>query len=171
MSKLGTVLQEFLDLNEWNDEIEDDEASGKARLNTRLTVAGQSCRLYIDAFDDGQTAPSLSLFIYTPFRVNLENYSEACMVVNAINYQSRFVRFEINPSGGDLRAVASTDLRGAQVSGQHVDAMLDAAVWCTDHWMPTLAAVAISGRSAADVLKEHDESEEETDKPEGNAAP
>ena len=170
MTRLGNAVQQFLDLRDWTDEIEDNEDKGSSRLKTGLVVDGQSCRLFIDTFEQ---TDSISLYLYPPFRMKLSNYAEACMLVNAINYGLRVARFEIDPSDGELRLVVAVDLHGAEVGGAFVDGMLGAASWTLDRWMVALAAVGVTGRKAVEVLeadkREHEEEEAEAEVPDASS--
>lgn len=150
MTRLGKLIAQFLERMDWHDEIEEDEPAGRVRLETRIRVAGQSCRLHVEA---SERSDSIALVMYPPFRVVEGQYAEACMLVNAINHRSRHGRFEIDPSDGELRFVVSADVEGAEPTGQFIVAMLNIANWMLERWLGELAAVSLSGRKAAEVLE------------------
>ena len=165
MTRLGNVVQQFLDLNDWSDVIEDNEDKGSSLLRTCLEVDGQSCRLIVDTFEKTE---SIGVYLYPPFRMNLANYAEACMLVNAINYQLRVARFEIDPADGEVRLLVAVDLHGAEVGGAFVDGMVGAASWTLQRWLVALAAVGVAGRKASEVL-EADKQEREEEAATGGA--
>ena len=156
MTRLGEVVKQFLAQMEWDDDLDDDETAGKCRLSTGLRIAGQPCRLYVDT---SEQTDSIAVTVYPPFRVAESQYAEGCMLINAINYQTRHGRFEIDPSDGELRVVVSADIEGASPTGQFIAGMLNAAEWMIRNWLSELAAVSLCGRKAAEVLEEHERRE------------
>ena len=162
MTRLGEVVKQFLAQMEWDDELEDDESVGKSRLATGVRIAGQPCRLYIDT---NEQTDSISVTLYPPFRVGEGQYAEGCMLINAINYQTRHGRLEIDPSDGELRVVVSADVEGAEPTAQFISVMLNAAEWMVRHWLPELAAVSLCGRKAAEVLEAYERRQGDADEP------
>ena len=153
MTRLGSVVKQCLDEMGWTDEVRDDEDAGESRMSTPLEVAGQSCRLYVDT-DEGND--SISVFLYPPFRVCEDNHVQACVLVNAINYRTRVAHLEISPGDGAIRALVAIDVEGSEPCGLCVNVMLRAVNAILKRWMWALAAVAIAGRAAQDVLDEYE---------------
>lgn len=151
MTRLAAIVQEALDYFEWTDDIEDDEEAGKSRVTTGAMVAGQPCDIYIDTHEQHD---AISLYIYLPFRVAAENYPQACMLINAINVDARHGHLEILRDGGRIRLVASADVEGAAPTGIFVVRMVQLADAILTHWMWALAAVAVSGQTADELLAE-----------------
>ena len=151
MTRLAAIVQEALDDLEWTDDIEDDEEAGKSRVTTGAMVAGQPCDIYIDTHEQHD---AISIYIYLPFRVAAENYPQACMLINAINVDARHGHLEILRDGGRIRLVASADVEGAAPTGIFVVRMIQSADAILSHWMWALAAVAVSGQTADELLAE-----------------
>ena len=149
MTRLAQVVQEALDILEWSDDIDDDEASGKSQLATDALISGQPCDIFIETHEQQD---DICVYIYLPFRIRATHYPEACQLVNAINVQARHGHLEILPKTGKLRLKLSADVKGANPSGMFVVRMLQGGNAILCNWMGALAAVGITGRSASEAL-------------------
>ena len=149
MTRLAQVVQEALDHLDWQDTIDDDEAAGQSQVATGAIIDGQPCDIFINTHEQQD---AISVFVYLPFRVKAAHYPEACMLVNAINVDARHGHLEILPETGKLRLVVSADVEGASPGGIFVVRMLQCGEAIISHWLGALAAVAVTGRPAAEVL-------------------
>lgn len=153
MTRLAQPIRDFVRKMEWEDDVEEREEKASAHLSTRIGVGGQPCQLYIDAQDD---LDAISVFCYLPFHATPAHLAQACILSNAINRRSRHCRVEIDPDDGEIRGVVSADFEGLEPTGANVEAMFHFCVGVLRDWMPSIAEVAVVGRSAQDVLGARD---------------
>jgi len=149
MTRLAAIVQEALDYFEWTDDIADDEDAGSSRVETGAMVAGQPCEIYIDT---NEQLDAISVYVYPPFRVRDEYYTQACVLINTINAKARHGHLEILQDSGRMRLVVSADVEGASPTGIFVVRMLQLADAILSHWMWALAAVAVGGQTADELL-------------------
>ena len=149
MTRLSAIVQDALDQLEWEDEITVDEAADTSQLHTVVHIDDQPCKVYIDTHEQSD---SISVFLYLPFRVKTAHYPEACMLINAINADARHGHLEILAESGRIRLVVSADVEGANPTGVFVVRMLQCGEAILSHWIGALAAVAVTGRPAKEVL-------------------
>ncbi len=151
MTRLAAIVQEALDYFEWTDDIADDEDAGSSRVETGAMVAGQPCEIFIDT---DEQLDAISVYVYLPFRVKAEHYTQACVLINTINAKARHGHLEILQDSGRIRLVVSADIEGASPTGIFVVRMVQLADAILSHWMWALAAVAVSGQTADELLAE-----------------
>ena len=149
MTRLGAIVQQALEQLEWQDEISLDEEQGTSQVRTEVQIDGQLCELFIDTHE---ATDSIAVFFYLPFRVKAGAYAEACQFINAVNSRTRHGHLEILRDSGRLRMVVSADVEGAAPTGAFVVQMIHLGVNTLATWMGDLAAVALSNRSAEELL-------------------
>ena len=149
MTKLGHLLQEFLDLTGWSGEIWTEENGDVHHLGTGATIDDQPCRIHVSTVD---SLDSLAVFVYPPFRVKPSKHAEACKLINAINYQTLHGRFEIDPGDGELRYCNSADVEFCQPTAAFVRSMVLCGGGILTGWMPALAEVAMTEHTADGIL-------------------
>jgi hypothetical protein len=149
MTKLGHLLQEFLDLAQWSGDIATHEDTGSSHLDTGATIDDQPCRIHVIASD---TVDSIVVLVCPPFRVRTAKYAEACKLVNAINYRTALGRLEIDPQDGEIRYQHSSDVEFCQPTPEFIRSMIRFASGHLTHWMPALAEVAMTARTAEEIL-------------------
>lgn len=149
MTRLGAIVQQALDQMEWQDELSFDEEKGTSQVRTEVQIDAQPCELYIDTHE---ATDSIAVFFYLPFRVKADAQAEACQFINAVNTRTRHGHLEMLRDSGRIRMVVSADVEGAAPSGQFVRGMIHLAVDTLSSWMGALAAVAVSNRTAEELL-------------------
>jgi hypothetical protein len=153
MTRLGRLLQDFGDLVEWDGTFDFDEEAGSSHFFARVRVAEQSCRVYVDAHEGSDT---LAVYVYPPFFVKNEKLAEACVLVNAINYQARHGRLEIDPDDGELRYANSLNAEFVEPNAPFVRGMVEFGLGFLGYWMGALADVAMTEHTAKEILDEEE---------------
>lgn len=153
MTRLARPLKDFLAEQEWTEEVTEEGADGFAQLAVRLLVANQSCRLYVDARDEND---SVAAFCYLPFNALPGNLVQTCVLLNGLNRRMRFAHAEVDPEDGELRILAAARFDGLEVTGRHVDDLVEACLGPAGHWMGVIAEVALAGRPAQEALAAFD---------------
>ena len=149
MTRLAKPLKEFIEEQDWKDEITEDEERGFAQLSTRIRIANQSCRLFIDTHDERD---AIAVHCYLPFNALPDNVVQTCVLANAINRRHRYTRLEIDPDDGELRIVMWTNFADLEPTGRNVDIMVDFCLSIPREWMGTIAEVALAGKPAEQVI-------------------
>ena len=149
MTRLARVVQDALDHLDWTADIADDEAAGHSHLATDAFIDDQPCGVFIDT---DECLEAIGVYIYPPFQVKPAYYPEACLLINAINVQARHGHLEIPPESRKVRMVVSADIEGVTPTGLFVVRMLQVGDAILSRWMESLAAVAVTGRPAKEVL-------------------
>jgi len=157
MTRLGAIVQQALDQMEWQDELSLDEEKGTSQVQTKIQIDAQPCELYIDTHE---ATDSIAVFFYLPFRVKADAQAEACQLINAVNTRTRHGHLEMLRDSGRLRLVVSADVEGAAPTGAFVVQMIQLGVNTLGTWMGELAAVALSNRTAEELLAEADREQE-----------
>ena len=160
MTRLAKVVREFAALMGWDDEVLEDDEKGTSRLSKTAVVDGQPCRLYVDTNDE---VDAIAVFFYAPFRVKPAKYAEACMLVNAINHMTRHGRLEIDPDDGEVRYASSANVEFCEPGAGFIRGMTDFGAALLEYWMWALSAVAMTERTARDILDEEASREEDDD--------
>lgn len=147
--KLHDIVQQYLDLVEWRDSIriaDDGEASS---MGTQLVLHDQTCRLYVDT-DERRTM--ILVYLYAPFRVREAKRTEAVELINALHRRFPIGRLEMDPADGELRYRHSVDVEHVQPTAEFVGDMVSGAAAIFDRYLPALAEVAFTERSAREIL-------------------
>ena len=116
---------------------------------TDAFIDDQPCGVFINT---DERLEAISVYIYPPFQVKPAYYPEACLLINAINVQARHGHLEIPPELRKVRLVVSAGIEGVTPSGLFFVRMLRVGDAILSRWMESLAAVAVSGRPAREVL-------------------
>lgn len=149
MSKLTHAVQQFLDLMNWEDEIRVDEERGTSTMATGVTIDAQPCELYVET---KESVDVIAVFLYAPFRVRPEKFAEACVLANEINVHNRIGHIEIVPEDGRIRYVHEMDFEDCEPSGKALQNVAQAGFALFRRRLGQLAEVAMTPRTAAEIL-------------------
>lgn len=167
--KLTSVLKEFLDLNEWTDEIRIGE-DGDASLSSTFKINNQGHSFF---FEISESAETFRVYMYSPFVVPVARRGEMAIVLNYINTLVSAGRFATSV-GDDAAAVqffTGVDVEGGQLGHKMISSMLDAAINYFDHFGSLIAAVALTKISASQAIEEFREEQEAAEANEAVSVP
>ena len=117
------AIQDFLDQQEWNDEIEINEDRTAGRLATSMTLNEQSCRLYVEA---EETEERVYVYLYFPIQTPPARLPDVVRLLNRINAPMKLGRLACFDDG-DANAIqykASIDVEDGTIVGTQIASML-----------------------------------------------
>ena len=149
--KLPHVLQDFIDRNKWEDEIEIDDDSRSSRVSTRMTIKNQEYRLFIETDDE---KAYIKVFMYTPFNIPEKKITDAKLLVNEINNWLDVGRLSVVEADGPFQYKGVVDVENSEPHHALITNILAAASGTFTVWGEALGAVALTKKTAAEVLDE-----------------
>ena len=161
--KYQVVLEEFLELREWSDELTVDPENGTTMLDTGITVGGQSGRLIIEARDETDVVDA---FIYYQFKGKASKTEQIVLLFNGIHLRFPFGRFEMTPEGS-IRWRDRVDFEGSQPSGLSIERLISPGWRVTADFAESIAAVSLTKMTAEEALDEFDAAQEAASEDEG----
>jgi hypothetical protein len=157
---LKDTLQQFLNDNEWEDEIRHDADLDADYVATSYTIDGQRYHLVLMAEDDIQL---LSVSLLSPIRVPKRRWPEAVFVINFLNTNMRLGHLQMNDDGAIVYRWM-IDVEGTNPSPQQYGNLLIAAAGCfSELRTAAIGAVAYSKESANDIIKDYIEAVEKAE--------
>jgi hypothetical protein len=93
---LKDVLQQFLDDEQWEDQIAHDHSDNTDFINTGFVIDGQRYRLILITADVPQT---IRVVLISPLKVPKARSREAAIVLNALNVHMAYGNFELDDEG------------------------------------------------------------------------
>jgi hypothetical protein len=93
---LKDVLQQFLDSENWEDQIAHDDSDNTDFISTGLVIDGQRYRLILIAAEVLQT---IRLVLISPLKVPKARSRETAIVLNALNVHMAYGNFEMDDEG------------------------------------------------------------------------
>ena len=164
--KYEKVLKEFLDVREWEDELDQDVEKGEISLNTNITFAnGQDMRLIIEGNNNGL----LRVFWYfDSFLCKKEKFPEMLSLLNSLHMRIgifgtfNLINLPDSPSNGKIRWLYKADFEGIDVTLDTLHLITNPSNEIVENYGELISAVALTKQSASDALKEFDEARSET---------
>lgn len=143
---LTKVLKQWMDLEEWADEIEVNEFRNSSRVSTDFAINGQVYKAFIEVFELDER---LSVYLYSPFLVPPPRAQEMARVVNRINMRLGLGRlgFDDDEDSNRIQFLATIDVEGGSLAVKQIGSMVGAAVGTFNPYGELLAAVALTKQS------------------------
>jgi hypothetical protein len=155
--QLKDVLQQFLNSEEWKDEIEHDDSDNTDFISTRYGIKGQTYDLQLTADQDRQV---IRVLMVSPITMPGGRRTEAAIVVNGLNSRMGFGNLGINDDGAIYYRWAM-DVEGATAAPQQFANMVAMAASAFDNIRcAALGAAAFSKQSGEEILKDYQEAVE-----------
>jgi len=159
--KYEKVLNEFLEIREWEDELDKDVEKGEISLNTSITFStGQDMRLIIEGNNNGL----LRVFWYfDSFLCRKEKFSEMLILLNSLHMRiGVFGTFNLidlpdSPSNGKIRWLYKADFEDVDVTLDTLHLITNPSNELVEQYGEVISAVALTKQSAFNALKEFDE--------------
>jgi len=158
--KIAKAIEGFIELAEWDDTVDIDEATGDSTLNTRYEIRNQVYDLF---FEGDEKSEFLALYLYAPYRVIEGKSVDATLLVNFINdhyrYRGRLTVTDI----GQIRYKEIIDTENIEASPEMLHNMLMSAGGLFEQHMEHLGAVALT-KKTYEAIREEYEREDEKEK-------
>jgi len=146
------VLNEFLKLREWTDELNVDPETSIISLNTEIQIEGQDGRLIIEANPESQI---VDVFIYYSIMCRENKINELALLMNQIHHRWAFGRFEVYESG-HIRWRQRYDFEGTKPTGLSIDRIVQPGWDAVGKFFDLIAAVALTKTTALQAIEEYD---------------
>ena len=162
------VLEEFMKLRGWEDEISIDEDEQYVSLATSVNIGDYAGgKLIIEAFDKTQL---VSVFFYFPFECKASKRMEMCYLLNDINARGGiggYGCFQLLDAGDDrIRWVLKVDFEGSSPTGKSIEQMVGPGWNRVAGFVEVVRSVALTKQTAIDALEEFDSTpDEDTEAP------
>ena len=159
---LTSALREFLDEEDWADEIEFSEDRSSARVSTNILIDGQPVRTFFEVDEDAET---FGLYMYTSFSAPPSRMTGVARILNRLNSRIRLGRLccvdddDSNP----IQFKAAIDVEGSALTARQIAVMLGAGLSTLERYGSILAQVALTDvevDSAWDAFLEREEASE-----------
>lgn len=117
------AIQDFLDAQEWTDEIEVNEDRTSGRLATSMTLNDQSCRLYVEA---EETEERVYVFLYFPIKTPPARLPEVARLLNRINAPMKLGRLALfdDEDANYIQYKAAIDVEDGTIVGTQIASMI-----------------------------------------------
>lgn len=150
---LTAVVAQFLNNEEWEDEISVSEDRLRATVSTTIGIQSQPYRLFFEIYEDDQR---VSVFLYSPFTVPPERAAAMARILNRINFQLTFGRLAFQDEGEaePIQFLAVIDADSSSLSVQQVSILLSFC-FSMDRFHELLSAVAMTKIPEDQLWKEH----------------
>jgi hypothetical protein len=148
------ALIEFLELNEWDDNILFDKDTGDSRLAFRTGINDQQYQFFIEGSDADDF---ISVFAYTPFSAPPDRIEELCRLLNSINLAIDLGRIGIADNGkaNSIQYKIRYDLEEGVCSGRMIDNCVNQAIELYDTFQQPITEVVFGGKTAVEAWAAH----------------
>lgn len=151
------IMQNFIEYKEWDDEFTLNEEMAQITLQTELPVNGQLAKLFLELNYDNDMVDA---YIYYGFRCKNNKMDEMARLLNEIHLRYALGRFEFLPDG-QVRWHHRVDFEGSSPTGVSVAKIVEPGWHSVRIFFDTIAAVAMTNQTAAEVIREYDEAKAE----------
>jgi tetratricopeptide (TPR) repeat protein len=149
---LTSVLKEFLNEQDWQDEIDVNEEHTHAQLRTSFEIDGQSYAAFIEVNESVET---VAVYLYTPINVAPARRGEIALLLNEINCQLGLGRFATahDDEPRPVQWCGAIDVEGSTLSSAQIVVLVSAGINACQNYASAISAVALTEVSAQDVLE------------------
>jgi hypothetical protein len=149
------LLNDFLSIREWTDELEDDAESSVMTLSTGIKCGDQGGRLILTGnYGNGL----IDVFIYLDQQCKEGKLDQMAVLLNGIHQRWSYGRFMVF-SDGYVRWQHRVDFEGCNPTADTINNIVQVGWDVMSLYSDTIITVALTKQSAADALKEFDVSQ------------
>jgi len=150
--QLKDVLQQFMNVEDWKDEIEHDDSDNTDFINTKFDIDGQVHTLLLITDQDNQT---IKVMMVSPIKIPKPRTKEAAIVMNGLNNRINYGNIGFRDDG-TIYYRWTMDVEGATAASQQFATMVAAASSAFDTLRGTaIGAAAFSKQSGDEILKDY----------------
>lgn len=151
------LIEEFLELMEWDEKVEYDSEIGQYFYSTRYIIDGQTCDLLLKGLPEEQY---LALYLTAPIKVKEDKLADACLLFNFINANFRHSGCLTVDDDYEITFKNILDIEDARIDAAFVVNMLASAAGCLKVHSERIAAVALTPMTYEELRKEYDRDDE-----------
>lgn len=155
------VVAEFMNSEEWEDDINVSEDRVASSVETKLNIEDQGYRIFLEANEAGEV---FSVYMYSPFSVPANRIDATVRILNRINRTKlRLGRLAIldNGEASPIQFAYSIDLEGGVLAPQQISTVIGLC-FSLGHFHQLLSAVALTKLSEDKLWEEFLEEEKKS---------
>jgi hypothetical protein len=150
--KLKDVLQKFMNVEGWKDEIEHEDSDNTDFINAKLDVDGQAYTLLLITDHDNQT---IKIILVSPIKIPKPRTKEAAIVMNGLNNSINYGSIGFQDDG-TIYYRWTIYVEGATAASQQFATMVAAASSAFEALRgAAIGAAAFSKQSGEEILKDY----------------
>jgi len=152
---LTAVLQQWLDAEEWQDEIEIDDDRKNSSLVTKFVINDQAHRLFLEAHEETKT---FCVYLYSPFNVPPARIADMVRILNRINFSyAKAGRLACNDDkeSNPVQFQRVIVVEGSSLVPKQIGVMASEAVDVFNVFGELLAAIALTKQPVEDLWSNH----------------
>lgn len=152
---LKDVLQQFLNEEEWKDEINHDDNDDTDYIDTGYQIDGQNYRLILITDEESQL---LKVTLVSPIKIPKPRMKETTFVLNFLNLRLPVGHLAVSLDDGTLYYRWEISVDGATAAPQQFRTLIGAASGAFDEIRSAaIGAAAFSKASVEEIFKDYDE--------------
>jgi hypothetical protein len=155
------TLQEFLEIREWEDEIEFNENTEQWYVGTGVRIGEHSAKLFVEGRD---STGIVGIFFYFETKCKETKADEMAKLLNWVNYSSFMGNFECVPDGS-VRWKLKMDCENAELTGLGLSQNVQHGWDVAEKYRDAILAVAFTKTSAEEAIAEFESANEDDDVP------
>jgi hypothetical protein len=149
---LKDVLQQFLNDEQWEDEIVHDDGDNTDFINTGFQIDGQRYRLILITAEKIQTIRAL---LVSPIKIPKPRAKEAASVLNSLNIHICYGNLEMDNEGA-VYYRWGIDIEGTTAAPKQFGSLISAATSAFDELRSSaIGAAAFTKQSAQEIIREY----------------
>ncbi|ADC63219.1 type III secretion system chaperone family protein [Allochromatium vinosum] len=165
--RLADTIEQWQIEQDWQGELERDEAQQTATLEAGYRIKEQSFKLYLETDEENDW---LAVYLYAPFNALEHKQIECALLCNSIDARRSAGSIHVLPDGR-IRYRQTIDVEGMTVSGVMISNLIQDAGDCFFAWLEEIAAVALTEATAEEVLAQLDQEATEDESEQTEAVP
>jgi hypothetical protein len=163
---LSSVAEAFLAEREWDDVDRTELEAGQVSFSTTIYSEKQTYAIFIEVFPKAQC---IGVFIYTDFCVGLGAMCEMALLLNHINQRVSNGWLSVEGEGSPIQFKQLFDSEGTVAAPKVIENMANCGFDTFSRFGAALAAVAMTGSTAAEAIARLDRHDELPDCPHEHA--
>jgi hypothetical protein len=145
---LKDVLQQFLDSENWEDQIAHDDLDNTDFISAGFVIAGQRYRLILITAEVPQT---IRVVLVSPLRIPKDRFREAAIVLNSLNVHMAYGNFEMDDEGSVFFRWGF-DLEGATAVPMQFGHLINAGTSAFNELRASVIGAAAFSNQSAEVI-------------------
>lgn len=147
---LTSAIQQWMSREGWEDSIDINDERTTSVVNTSMTIDDQDYEIFIEAFE---TDERVFIYLYTPYKVQIQRMAVMARVMNKVNSRLGFGRIacQDDSEARRIQFKISLDVEGSSLSPVQIHTMLSMGVATFRTYGSLLVGAAMTKRSLEEI--------------------